>query len=602
VRVHADSGSAASARQLGARAFTVGRDIFFGDGHYRPDSTDGRRLLAHELTHVRQQAGKESIVRTQPDDSAALGTGLQPLEIDDWKAELRKHGYTEFHSKADGFKGWAKDAFPDGRKRPDLVAVDHTRKKVLVGDVTAGPWSETDVKPGDKRPLPNELGEADPQRHRKGTPKAQKQAHEIKTKTDARQAARNLPSEMQDYEVATQERYWNAKAKTSKRLVIKRQGTPSAPAPKGGAAKGAGRSGVSAGGRGGVKPIAGSRLGKVAKSTGRGVKALGRGVVKALPVLAVLGPLLEASDALASFNAAKDQVDELKRLLDAVWEEYEKLVKALPGSTAPVPTAPVRQPSQQPAPEPPRPEPVRKQSVRVYAILKQRLRERSLEVETERLKTSYSPVSFTSLTDLDVLTLKIPSHQYDCAAVLKHGIGGVRQLYSFEGHCADRDCRKLKDLLPLQIKAVRLLCAAQALGESAGRSKEPAATPDGDQISAYLDWLVGDSAESISATCQGPDGAGNWVCSHDGDLASLKRATEDSEPPDYTIVVELTRTTSGKQTKWTFTQSVDVPDPDNPEPIVSTEGALPEDACEPGRYPKGSGLVYVLEHYSAGCQ
>lgn len=56
VRVHADGQAAASARSLGARAYTVGADIAFGRGEYAPETTEGRRLLAHELTHVVQQS------------------------------------------------------------------------------------------------------------------------------------------------------------------------------------------------------------------------------------------------------------------------------------------------------------------------------------------------------------------------------------------------------------------------------------------------------------------------------------------------------------------------------------------------------------------
>ena len=55
VRVHADSLAAASAKRVGALAYTVGSDIVFGAGRYAPDTTAGRRLLAHELTHVVQQ-------------------------------------------------------------------------------------------------------------------------------------------------------------------------------------------------------------------------------------------------------------------------------------------------------------------------------------------------------------------------------------------------------------------------------------------------------------------------------------------------------------------------------------------------------------------
>jgi hypothetical protein len=45
------------ARAVHARAFTVGQDVVFGAGQLAPETPNGRRLLAHELTHVVQQGG-----------------------------------------------------------------------------------------------------------------------------------------------------------------------------------------------------------------------------------------------------------------------------------------------------------------------------------------------------------------------------------------------------------------------------------------------------------------------------------------------------------------------------------------------------------------
>lgn len=56
VRVHRDAGAARSAREVSAQAYTVGRHIVFGAGHYAPHSPPGRQLLAHELAHVVQQS------------------------------------------------------------------------------------------------------------------------------------------------------------------------------------------------------------------------------------------------------------------------------------------------------------------------------------------------------------------------------------------------------------------------------------------------------------------------------------------------------------------------------------------------------------------
>lgn len=58
VRIHADAEAGASALALGAEAYTIGRDIVFAPGAYRPESAEGRRLVAHEAAHVVQQDGK----------------------------------------------------------------------------------------------------------------------------------------------------------------------------------------------------------------------------------------------------------------------------------------------------------------------------------------------------------------------------------------------------------------------------------------------------------------------------------------------------------------------------------------------------------------
>jgi hypothetical protein len=57
VRVHAGEGPATLAQQLRAKAFTLGHDVVFGRGQFQPETDSGKRLLAHELTHVMQQRG-----------------------------------------------------------------------------------------------------------------------------------------------------------------------------------------------------------------------------------------------------------------------------------------------------------------------------------------------------------------------------------------------------------------------------------------------------------------------------------------------------------------------------------------------------------------
>lgn len=63
VRVHTDGKAAESAHALNALAYTLGQDVVFGAGQYAPGTTEGDRLLAHELTHVVQQTG---MIQRQP--------------------------------------------------------------------------------------------------------------------------------------------------------------------------------------------------------------------------------------------------------------------------------------------------------------------------------------------------------------------------------------------------------------------------------------------------------------------------------------------------------------------------------------------------------
>ena len=75
VRIHTGCEAAQLARAVNARAFTVGRDVVFGAGEYAPETTAGKRLLAHELTHVLQQAGgaAQRELRVEPEQQRAAG-------------------------------------------------------------------------------------------------------------------------------------------------------------------------------------------------------------------------------------------------------------------------------------------------------------------------------------------------------------------------------------------------------------------------------------------------------------------------------------------------------------------------------------------------
>jgi hypothetical protein len=87
VRVHAGGPAAAEAAAVGARAYTLGSHIVFGAGRYQPELPEGRRLLAHELAHVVQQAsGTGAVLQRDKDPAAARG----PLPGDPVRAELAR--------------------------------------------------------------------------------------------------------------------------------------------------------------------------------------------------------------------------------------------------------------------------------------------------------------------------------------------------------------------------------------------------------------------------------------------------------------------------------------------------------------------------------
>ncbi len=76
VRVHTGSDAGEPARSINANAYTVGSDIVFGAGGFQPQTNSGRRLLAHELTHVMQQRSSQPRLHRQTDDFRV--TQVQP--------------------------------------------------------------------------------------------------------------------------------------------------------------------------------------------------------------------------------------------------------------------------------------------------------------------------------------------------------------------------------------------------------------------------------------------------------------------------------------------------------------------------------------------
>jgi hypothetical protein len=85
IKIHTNNTAVGLNRDLNSRAFTVGNDIYFDKGNYNPASSEGKRLLAHELTHTIQQgAGIQPTLQkddneTTSEDSSGSSTPLADL-------------------------------------------------------------------------------------------------------------------------------------------------------------------------------------------------------------------------------------------------------------------------------------------------------------------------------------------------------------------------------------------------------------------------------------------------------------------------------------------------------------------------------------------
>jgi len=115
VRVHTDQAAADAARDLSAQAFTVGEHILFGEGQYAPDGAAGRRLIAHELAHVMQQAGGNSA-------SSSTGGVLQRSPEEPKQTDRQKWLEELGRNPQDAHNAWKKLSGPEGAMVLSLMA------------------------------------------------------------------------------------------------------------------------------------------------------------------------------------------------------------------------------------------------------------------------------------------------------------------------------------------------------------------------------------------------------------------------------------------------------------------------------------------------
>lgn len=96
VRIHTGTEAVQMSRELNAKAFTTGNDIYFNEGQYQPGSDSGKHLLAHELTHVIQQnhTASSTVVQRDPlkDEEKKYAINYETAQkrnVDDWHAKYK---------------------------------------------------------------------------------------------------------------------------------------------------------------------------------------------------------------------------------------------------------------------------------------------------------------------------------------------------------------------------------------------------------------------------------------------------------------------------------------------------------------------------------
>jgi hypothetical protein len=91
VKIHTGSEAIQMNRELNAKAFTVGKDIYFNSDQYQPNTDKGKQILAHELTHVVQQSGMSAQhLQRQDDENPTKNSIIGEGTTDEVKAEIQR--------------------------------------------------------------------------------------------------------------------------------------------------------------------------------------------------------------------------------------------------------------------------------------------------------------------------------------------------------------------------------------------------------------------------------------------------------------------------------------------------------------------------------
>jgi len=97
VKIHSDKDAAASAKEVNAKAYTIGNNVVFNEGQYNFDSGEGKKLLAHELTHVMQQNNSEATDRVNRHIDFKETTPVENINLAERFVEAYEKGEASSH-------------------------------------------------------------------------------------------------------------------------------------------------------------------------------------------------------------------------------------------------------------------------------------------------------------------------------------------------------------------------------------------------------------------------------------------------------------------------------------------------------------------------
>jgi len=119
VRIHSGGDAVSMNKELHAQAFAHGSDIYFNAGKYNPTSNEGKRLLAHELTHVVQQTGAKQLQPKQianvqlkkETPQAKINPAFSSISLPEPKIQLKENPQQQLSNKDELSKGDAQTLY-----------------------------------------------------------------------------------------------------------------------------------------------------------------------------------------------------------------------------------------------------------------------------------------------------------------------------------------------------------------------------------------------------------------------------------------------------------------------------------------------------------